>query len=304
VPKYQYTSRKVLGCVGGIPISSNIPPLQRGVDILVATPGRLIDLANRSAVRLDRVSYMVFDEADRMLFPEMEPQVRAIVAMADVCVRQSVLFSATMPPSVERLVRTAVLDPIYIRVGSVEMPAETIKQDIIFVQSREKKYKLLEVLRQTEKPPVLIFCNTTLTVDYLVSFLREEQFHVAGIHSEKTQQFRFRAMAAFKEGQLDILVASDLVSRGIDVNDVNHVVLFDLPDNIEDYIHRIGRTGRAGKSGRATGFLTLECRIASDLRKLLKAGKQNIPIELNNLKQFGMEIIRGEFKDIPIGKKN
>jgi len=250
-----------------------------------------------------RVSYLVFDVADRMLFAEMEAQVRAIVSMADVCVRQTVLFSATMPPSVERLVRSAVLNPIYIRVGSVDTPAETIQQEIIFLSSREKKYKLLEVLRLTEKPPVLVFCNTTLTVDYIVKFLRDEQFHVAGIHGEKTQQFRFRAMKSFKEGQLDVLVASDLVSRGIDVNDVNHVILFDLPDTIEDYIHRIGRTGRAGKLGRATGFLTLECRIASDLRKLLKAGKHPIPPELNNVKQFGMEIIRGEFKDIPIGKQ-
>jgi len=240
-----------------------------------------------------------------MLYAEMEAQVRSIVDMADKggCIRQTVLFSATMPPSVERLVRSAVLDPIYITVGSVETPAETIQQDIIFMSTKEKKYRLLEVLRLTEKPPVLVFCNSTKTVDYIVEFLRSEQFHVAGIYGEKSQNYRFRVMKAFKEEKLDILVASDVVSRGIDVNDVSHVILFDLPDNIDDYIHRIGRTGRAGKTGRATGFLTLECMIASDLRKLLKAGKHAIPPQLNDLKQFGQHIIRGEFGDIPIGKK-
>lgn len=218
-----------------------ITPLQHGVDILVSTPGRLIDLINKGVCKLDRVSYMVFDEADRMLALEMEVQLRHIVTQASVCVRQSVLFSATFPPAVERLVRSAVYDPIYVRVGSGTFPAallfcsvcllsilkignaaaDTITQKVIFMHSGEKRTKLLEVLRETLKPPVLIFANSHHTyvsspplflfrkvliyacsVDYLVNLLREEQFHVAGLHSDKPQPFRFRVMKAFKDSML------------------------------------------------------------------------------------------------------
>jgi len=286
---FQYHNRKVLGVVGGLPISTHIAPCLAGVDILVATPGRLIDLVNRNAVKLDRLSYLVFDEADRMLGMGMEVQLRQIVNYASVCVRQSILFSATFPASVERLVRSAVMDPIYIWVGSSGLPADTIDQTVLFLQPTQKKLKLFEILRLTERPPVLIFCNTNITVDYVVRILKDEQFHVAGLHSEKSQPYRFRVMKAFKEGQLDVLVASDVASRGIDVSDVTHVILFDMPDLIEDYVHRIGRTGRAGKAGHATAFLTLDCKIADELKKLLKAGGHKIPPELNNPKNFGID---------------
>jgi superfamily II DNA/RNA helicase len=275
----------------------------RGVDVLVSTPGRLIDLINKGVLKVDRVSYMVFDEADRMLALEMEVQLRHIVTCCSVCVRQSVLFSATFPPAVERLVRSAVLDPIYIRVGSGNTPAETIEQNVVFVHSIQKRHKLLEILRETSKPPVLIFCNSHSTVDFVVKLLREEQFHAAGLHSDKTQPYRFRVMKAFKDGALDVLVATDVASRGIDVSDVTHVILFDMPDTIEDYIHRIGRTGRAGKSGKATAFLTLDCKIADDLKKLLKQSRQNIPAELQNTKQFGGEIVKGELRDYAVKKR-
>jgi len=273
------------------------------VDILVATPGRLIDLIDKGVCKLDRVSYMVFDEADRMLALEMELQLRHIVTQASICVRQSVLFSATFPPAVERLVRSAVYDPIYVRVGSGDSAAETITQNVIFMHSGEKRTKLLEILREIPKPPVLIFANSHHTVDYLVKLLREEQFHAAGLHSDKAQPYRFRVMKAFKDGALDILVATDVAARGIDVNDITCVIQYDLPDKIEDYIHRSGRTGRAGKAGIAVAFLTLDCKIADDLRKVLKQAKQHIPAELQNSKQFGGEIVRGELRDYTVKKR-
>jgi superfamily II DNA/RNA helicase len=146
---------------------------------------------------------------------------------------------------------------------------------------------------------VIVFCNNHFTVDKVVEMLRSEQFHVVGIHSIKSQGFRFRAIKAFKEGQVDILVASDLISRGIDIIDVNNVILYDIPDKIEDYVHRSGRTGRMGRIGFCTSFLTYECKIAKELKKLLKSAKQQIPRELEDSKLFGGDIIRGELGDRP-----
>eukprot|EP01113_Clastostelium_recurvatum_P030843 TRINITY_DN3792_c0_g1_i1.p2 TRINITY_DN3792_c0_g1~~TRINITY_DN3792_c0_g1_i1.p2 ORF type:complete len:211 (-),score=43.41 TRINITY_DN3792_c0_g1_i1:17-649(-) len=210
-----------------------------------------------------------------------------------------------MPPSVERLVRSAVLNPLYVRVGQVNTAVDTVHQNVIFMHTADKQSRLLAALRSIERPPVLVFCNTTHCVDWLVTFLRSEQFHVAGIHSGKTQTYRFKVMHAFKEGMLDILVASDVAARGIDVSDVSHVILYDIPDSIEDYIHRIGRTGRAGRQGIATAFLTLECKIADDLRKMLKSTRQSIPEELvTRARDFGQDLIRGDGgRDVVIARR-
>jgi superfamily II DNA/RNA helicase len=315
---------RVLGAVGGIPLAGQIQTLSQGVDVLLATPGRLLHLAslnmpNRSVLRLDRLRYLVFDEIDRMLLlhpkateegdasvsePQsrlwhgsMEEQLRRFLSHATLVPRQTLLFSATMPSSVQRLARSAVLNPIRIHIGEVGVTPAQIRQHVLFVHTYQKKAKLLEVLRTIPRPPVLIFCDTKGTVDWLVHVLRQEQFHVAGLHSEKSQAYRFRVMRAFREGQIDVLVATDLASRGIDVSDITHVILYDMPDTIEDYIHRVGRTGRAGQSGEATAFLTYECTIAKELKKLLMDARQPIPPELQNTRMFGRRVLRTEFGD-------
>lgn len=213
--------------------------------------------------------------------------------------RQTLLFSATMPASVERLARTAVMNPIKVVVGEVGDLAHSVSQNVIFVHTYQKKYKLVDVLRTIPRPPVMVFCNLHQTVDKVVQHLKAEQFHAAGIHSLKTQNFRFRALRAFREGALDVLVCSDLLSRGIDVVEVEHVLLYDMPDTIEDYVHRAGRTGRFGRVGACTAFLTYDCKIARQLKKLLIKSKQPIPPELEDLKSFGGDVVKTEFGDIP-----
>eukprot|EP01125_Pyxidicula_operculata_P017210 TRINITY_DN601_c0_g1_i3.p1 TRINITY_DN601_c0_g1~~TRINITY_DN601_c0_g1_i3.p1 ORF type:complete len:222 (-),score=38.37 TRINITY_DN601_c0_g1_i3:61-726(-) len=217
------------------------------------------------------------------------------------------MFSATMPASVERLARSGLIDEIKIQVGEPQLLKEneeriplmpdTITQNVIFVHTYQKKAKLLEILRKTEAPPVLIFCDTIPTVDWVVGLLKSEQFHVAGIHSLKKQTYRFRVMQAFKEGRLDVLVATDVASRGIHVDNITHVINYDMPNMISSYIHRVGRTGRAGRTGMTTTLLTYHCKCAKDLKELLKKNKQSIPHELMDTKMFGHKVIQTELGD-------
>lgn len=191
-----------------------------------------------------------------------------------------------MPLNLERLARSAVYNPITIRIGMGSQKtgkmADTIKQNIIYTDNSDRKKNLLNTLRKIKKPPVLIFVNSVAAVENIVYQLRSEQFHVAGIHSEMDQQIRFLIMEAFKQGinnyiyleSVDILVSTDLASRGIDFSDVTHVIIYEMPDNIEDYIHRCGRTGRAGRRGQVTAFLTNSCKIVNELRLYLKENGQ------------------------------
>jgi len=273
-----------------------------GVDVIVATPGRLLDLLERLAISFDRLSYLVFDEVDRMLSMNMEEQLRKLVGAASICARQTLMFTATLPISVDRLARSAVLHAVTVSFGDVGSVALSVKIDVLFTHTYFKKMKLLEILRCTEKPPVIVFCNSHYSVDKVVELLRMEQFHVAGIHSAKPQSYRFRVMHAFKEGQVDVLVCSDVISRGIDVPDLRHVILYDMPETMEDFIHRSGRTGRFGKEGKCTAFLTYECKFAKELHKYLEKTQQPIPRELEELHNFGGEIIKTEFGDRPKGK--
>jgi ATP-dependent RNA helicase DDX41 len=154
------------------------------------------------------------------------------------------------------------------------------------------------VLRKIERPPVLIFADSKHTVDQLVQLLKIEQFHVAGLHSDKSQPFRFRVMRAFKSDQLDVLVATDVASRGLDIDQIQHVILYDMPPTIEDYIHRVGRAARGGRPGAATSLMTYECKIGKELLALLKETKQAVPRELeDNVRLFGRAIISTELGD-------
>ncbi|KAJ0408117.1 hypothetical protein P43SY_002087 [Pythium insidiosum] len=283
---------------GGIAIDSQLQELRespQGIDVLLATPGRLLDLLHRHAVRLDAVTYLVLDEVDRMLEETMELQLREVLLATNEVNRQTLLWSATMPRFLERLANSAVLAPVTIRVGMgshrAGQTALHVTQDVIFVRPTTKKWRLLEVLRRIPTPPVLVFCNSHEAVDAVTRLLRHEQFHVAGLHGEKAQSFRFQVVTAFREGVVDVLVSTDLASRGLDFADVHHVILYDLPHTIEDYIHRCGRTGRRpdGTRGHVTAFFTTECTIASELRQLLQRTKQSIPPELDRLDRFGAD---------------
>ena len=288
-----------VGICGGVPISSQLQELKNGVDVVIATPGRLLDLCERGLLSLDKVSYLVMDEADKMLGMGMEEQLRKVVGLATgtIRARQTLLWTATMPDSLERLARSAVLNPITIQVGPVGLISPTIQQNVTFLYHYEKPAKLLQVLRSTPYPPVIVFTSSIQNVDYVTELLKKEQFHASGLHSEKSQDYRFKLVSAFREGKVDVLVATDVGSRGLDFPEVAHVVNYDLPECIEDYVHRCGRTGRMGHFGVATSFLTLDCKIAEELKEMLEVMDQVVPKELENTKQFGKKIIRTEFGD-------
>ena len=293
------TRYQSVGICGGIPISQQVQQLKGGVDVVIATPGRLLDLCERGLLSLDKVSYLVMDEADKMLSMGMEEQLRKVVGFATgtIRARQTLLWTATMPESLERLARSAVLNPITIQVGPAGLISPTIQQNVMFLYHYEKSARLLQVLRSTPFPPVIVFTSSIQNVDNVTDLLKREQFHASGLHSEKSQDYRFKLVGAFHEGKVDVLVATDVGSRGLDFPEVMHVINYDLPDSIEDYVHRCGRTGRMGHFGVATSFLTLDCKIAEELKEMLEVMDQVVPKELENTKQFGKKIIRTEFGD-------
>ena len=293
------TRYKAAAICGGVSAQSQIQAIATGVDVIVSTPGRLLDLCDRGALSLLDIKYFVLDEVDRMLGMGLEEQLRKVVALvtAEGKPCQTLLFSATLPESLERLARSAVVNPIEIQVGAIQVTAPNIKHEVLFLHTYEKPNKLLEILRQTQFPPVIVFTSSIQAVDFLVRHLRKEQFHVAGLHSDKSQEYRFKLMTGFKDGKVDVLVATDLASRGLDIPEVTHVINYDIPDTIEDYIHRCGRTGRMSKHGLATSLLTLDCKIAAELRELLETLEQPLPKELENVKNFEKKVVKTEFGD-------
>lgn len=290
---------KSVGICGGVPVSVQAQEIRSGVDVVIATPGRLLDLCKRGLISLNKVSYLVMDEVDKMLGMGLEEQLRKVVGLATRTerARQTLLWTATMPDSLDRLARSAVLDPITIQVGPVGLISPTIQQNVMFLYYYEKTEKLLQVLRNTPIPPVIVFTSSIQNVDYVTELLKEEQFHASGLHSEKPQEYRFTLVREFREGKVDVLVATDVGSRGLDFPEVTHVINYDLPDSIEDYVHRCGRTGRMGHFGVATSFLTLDCKIAEQLKEMLEVMDQAVPKELVNTKQFGKKIMKTEFGD-------
>lgn len=308
ITNQQYTMKhtnvkyKAVAVCGGVPIANQVQSIKEGADVIVATPGRLLDLCERGALSLEKIKYLVMDEADKMLGMGMEEQLRKIVGLATgtTRARQTLLWSATMPDSLERLARSAVLNPIIIQVGPGGLIAPSIQQNVAFLHHYQKPQKLLETLYTTPYPPVIVFASSIQNVDYVTDLLKKEQFHASGLHSEKPQEYRFKVASAFRNGKVDVLVASDLASRGLDFPEVTHVINYDLPNTIEDYVHRCGRTGRMGHPGMATSFLTLDCKIAEELKEMLEIMEQPIPKELEMPKQFGKQIIRTEFGDRPV----
>jgi ATP-dependent RNA helicase RhlE len=253
----RFTNLKVSVVYGGVGYGRQLDDLRAGVDVLAATPGRLLDHLERGTVRLDKVQFLVLDEADRMLDMGFLPDVRRIV---ERCPRQrhTSLFSATIPPQIETLIQWAMNKPETIEIGARRTPAETVKHVIYPVADSQKSDLLLELLKRVNYNSVLIFCRTKHGADRVVGLLKRNNHAVAVLHSNRTQREREQALQGFRSGKFEVLVATDIAARGLDIADVSHVINYDVPQHPEDYIHRIGRTGRAEHTGDAFTIMTAE----------------------------------------------
>lgn len=242
---------------GGVKINPQMMKLRRGLDVLVATPGRLLDLSARNAVKFSQVETLVLDEADRLLNLGFLCDIRTIMALLPKK-RQSLLFSATFSDDIRALTDMLLKNPLKIEVGPKNSPAKSVKQYLYEVDKKRKAGLLSHLLRDRDWQQVLVFTRTRDGADRLVQKLENDGIVAAALHGDKGQQERSRVLAAFKAGDIRVLVATDIVSRGIDINELPQVVNFDLPQVAEDYIHRIGRTGRAGVAGEAVSLVSAD----------------------------------------------
>ena len=239
---------------GGVEDAAQIKAIRKGVHIIVATPGRLLDLLGRQKLDFEFLEVLVLDEADRMLDMGFLHDIEAIVSTLPKR-RQTLMFSATLSKAVESLARRFLYQPKMVQIGKRSNPAETVNQCVYEVPAHLKNALLLELLRQPGFSKVLVFARMKDGADRLTNFLRLAQVKVAKLHSSRSQDQRMQALQDFKDGKAQVLVATDIVARGIDIDGVSHVVNFDFPVNPEDYVHRIGRTGRAAAQGDAISFV-------------------------------------------------
>ena len=256
--------------LGGVNQNKQVAALRGGVDILVATPGRLLDLVDQKHVRLNTVSVLVIDEADRMFDMGFLRDVRRIVSLVPRK-RQSLLFSATMPPDVAKLVTEVLSDPARVDISPTVVTADRIEQSVHFVETKDKRALLSSLLADRAMARVLVFTRTKHGANKVADHLEKSGYGAEVIHGNKSQNARVRALDNFKSGRARILVATDIASRGIDVDDVTHVVNFELPEVPENYVHRIGRTARAGNAGIAISFCdSSERGSLRDIERLIK----------------------------------
>jgi ATP-dependent RNA helicase RhlE len=247
---------------GGVGYGKQREDLKNGVDVLVATPGRLLDHMSEGLAKLNKVSFLVLDEADRMLDMGFLPDVRRILDKIPR-ERQTALFSATIPPAIETLVSWAMRTPEIIEVGARHSPADTVRHVLYPVAELQKKDLLIALLEKIHWESVIVFCRTRRDADDVVAFLKRHHHKAAVIHSDRSQIERQQALDGFKSGRFEVLVATDIAARGLDIADVSHVINYNVPEHCEDYVHRIGRTGRARSKGDAFTLLT-----ASDAQDL------------------------------------
>eukprot|EP00058_Branchiostoma_floridae_P022512 XP_002608002.1 hypothetical protein BRAFLDRAFT_74954 [Branchiostoma floridae] len=283
-------------CIGGESAKDQFEQSKRGVHMMVATPGRLMDMLNKKAFNLDTCRYLVLDEADRMIDMGFEEDIRTIFSYFKGQ-RQTLLFSATMPKKIQNFARTALVKPVTVNVGRAGAASLDVIQEVEYVKQEAKIVYLLECLQKTS-PPVLIFAEKKADVDDIHEYLLLKGVEAVAIHGGKDQEERTRAIEAFREGKKDVLVATDVASKGLDFPDIQHVINFDMPEDIENYVHRIGRTGRCGKTGIATTFINKACdeSVLLDLKHLLLEAKQKIPPVLETLESESEKYLelRGE----------
>ncbi|NGX56820.1 MAG: ATP-dependent RNA helicase RhlE [Candidatus Anoxychlamydiales bacterium] len=266
----KYLSLKSITVFGGVNIKPQIAKLRRGVDILVATPGRLLDLANQKTVDLSKIEILVLDEADRMLDMGFIHDVKKIINLLPKK-RQNLLFSATFSKNIMRLADNLLNSPTMIEVAKNNLEAEQIEQ-LIYPVDRKRKSELLTHLINTKKwAQVLVFTRTKHGANRLATYLEKNEISAAAIHGNKSQAARTLALSKFKNKSIRVLVATDIAARGIDINQLPHVVNFELPNVPEDYVHRIGRTGRAGNEGEAVSLVCVdELKLLKDIERLIK----------------------------------
>lgn len=243
--------------MGGVPAGSQIKALRNHPDILVATPGRLLDLMSQGHVRLNRIEMFVLDEADRMLDMGFIHDVRSVVSQLPKT-RQTMFFSATMSKEIADLAGSMLTNPIRVAVAPVASVADNITQKVLFVDQTNKRELLTRILRETASRRVLVFTRTKHRANRLMQQITNNGISAEVIHSNKSQNARQKALADFDSGRVKVLVATDIVSRGIDVEGISHVINYELPDDPESYVHRIGRTARAGANGTALSFCDME----------------------------------------------
>ena len=267
---------------GGADIGTQLRLIERGCDLLCATPGRLVDLMERGRISLSNVRFLVLDEADRMLDMGFEPQIRRIVEgedMPGVMDRQTLMFSATFPRDIQLLAKDFLKEYVFLSVGRVGSTSENITQKIEYVEDEDKRSVLLDVLASMPSGGLtLIFVETKRMADMLSDFLLRSNIAATSIHGDRTQRERERALELFRSGKTPIMVATAVAARGLDIPNVTHVVNYDLPSDVDDYVLRIGRTGRAGNTGHATAFFNRGNKnITRDLLELLKEANQEVP---------------------------
>ena len=255
----RFTELRTTVVYGGVGYGKQREDLARGVDILVATPGRLLDHIGQGTCRLDRVQFLVLDEADRMLDMGFLPDVRRIL---DKCPRQrqTSLFSATVPPEIETLIQWAMKNPETVEIGLRCSPVDTVRHAVYPVADSQKSDLLCALLEEVNYDSVIVFCRTRRRADRLAHQLKAANHSVAVLHSNRTQREREQALKGFRDGRFELLVATDIAARGLDIADVSHVINYDVPQHPEDYVHRIGRTGRAQATGDAFTIMVAEDR--------------------------------------------
>src|SRR5215813_12077405 len=253
----RFTNLQIAVVFGGVGYGRQNDALKRGADIIVATPGRLLDHLQQGTCHLDQVRHLVLDEADRMLDMGFLPDVRRIVQRCPR-ERQTMLFSATIPPQIETLIKWAMRNPQTIEIGARRTPAETVKHVIYPVSDSQKTDLLLELLKRVNYDSVIVFCRTKHGADRIAHLLKRNNHAVAVLHSNRTQREREQALRGFRDGRYEVLVATDIAARGLDIADVSHVINYDVPQHPEDYIHRIGRTGRMEATGDAFTLMVAE----------------------------------------------
>jgi ATP-dependent RNA helicase RhlE len=260
---------------GGVSQMSQTNALKRGVDVLIATPGRLLDLMQQGYVRLDKLQIFVLDEADRMLDMGFIHDVKKVIAKLPQK-RQTLFFSATMPPEIQKLANILLTDPAKVEVTPPSSTVDRIEQSLYYVSKTDKPELLLGLLQDKEIRTVLVFTRTKHGADKVAKTLQRNNIRAAAIHGNKSQNARQAALNDFKNGTLRVLVATDIAARGIDIDELSHVINFELPNVPETYVHRIGRTGRAGNTGIAISFCSREER--DELKDIQKLIRKTIPV--------------------------
>ena len=276
-----YLPTRCLAIFGGVPQGKQVAALKRGIDVLIATPGRLLDLIQQGYVRLNGVHKLVLDEADHMLDMGFVNDVKRILTHIPK-ERQTLFFSATMPNAIKKFANSILNNPVEISVTPVSSTAQTVQQSVYFIEKGDKPNLLIHLLKDTSICRSLVFTRTKHGADKLVKQLGKTGIYAAAIHGNKSQNARQRALEDFKQSKIRVLVATDIASRGIDIDELPHVVNYELPNVPETYVHRIGRTGRAGKDGVAVSFCSSDER--TELKDIQKLIGFNMPVKAADIK--------------------